>query len=64
MAYSFLIFLLISLLQKLIRFFNEVGLAYQSPPPLYFKIAILYVGSEKLKIKTVNNDNNKYFFFG
>ena len=32
------------LLQKLIRLGSEVLLAYQSPPPLYFSLAILYDG--------------------
>ena len=40
------VFILISscLLQNSARFGNEVGLAYQSPPPLYFNNAIELVG--------------------
>jgi hypothetical protein len=40
---SFSMFMFIWLLQKAIKFGNEVGLAYQSPPPAYFNSPIFTV---------------------
>ena len=39
-AISFLILVLIFSLQKSTKLGKAVGFAYQSPPPLYFKMAI------------------------
>src|SRR5690349_3619489 len=56
------------LLTKLIRLGREVLLAYQSPPPPYLSLAILYAGFCAKADTLVNNDKgimniSRYIYF-